>query len=209
MQRICRMCAAVRRNGKLTARLLSAQVILSRSNPLIGHTATSCDDIMTKYEAAIVAVRPAGATVVAVPSHSDLARPASSRYARPLSVSIDNSAARPAASSTGAVNSPGRLPKSPPRLSSRFSADSGLASRSPLMTPTPVRMRLGEAERRTKFAAGDALVLEVYPSFLSLFTHSSEFALVREVQNSKPPRAGTMMDKYVESCVRVCCGRTD
>jgi di/tricarboxylate transporter len=42
---------------------------------------------------------------------------------------------------------------------------------------------------------GDALLVEAFPSFIKNYRHSLQFALVREVEGSKPPRRGTRMDQ--------------
>lgn len=48
---------------------------------------------------------------------------------------------------------------------------------------------------RTLLRAGDALLLEVFPSFLRVYSNSASFALVRAVEGSTPPRFGVLADK--------------
>jgi hypothetical protein len=43
---------------------------------------------------------------------------------------------------------------------------------------------------------GDCLLLETFPDFFALHRNSSSFALVREVEHSKPPRYDTRMDRF-------------
>jgi len=112
---------------------------------------------------------------------------------------------------------PSTSPLSPVRGGAGADFVESEAQDSVLLTPSIVQRRISGGSTREVFQAGDALVLEVYRSFLQMHMHSVEFALVRLVADSKPPRTTTTMDKCVDlplpplpttrmtSCACMCC----